>query len=259
VVTLRLLVRTTVLLLVASGGTAAAEESRVDQTAAARALFEEGLSHGDAGRWAEAADRFERARLLRPSPEITYNLTTALVHEGKLVRASEHLRRLMDEPQAPPPVREAAGARLAELLPRLAHLTIEAPGTPDGPVGAVVVDQQPIDAARLGVPLPMDPASHRIELHQGSAVVEVQVVTLREGERRTITLQKRGPGLTFDTKASAHDPSSPAPTAPSSPSRAWAWALVGALAVGVTTTAVLVSRDGPAPPAGNVDTWTLGR
>jgi hypothetical protein len=233
----------------------------LESTAEARALFEDGLAHADAGRWSEAADRFERARLLRPSPEITYNLTTALVHQGKLVRASELLRQVLAEPQATPPVKEASTARLAELLPRLAHLTIEVPAAAAGTT--VVVDQRPFDAARLGVALPMDPTVHSLELRRGQALVERREVTLREGERRTVSLDKGGPGsaLVFsDPGLLAKDVAPPAAAdRPSGRSRAWIWAAVGALAIGVTTTAIIASRDSPAPPAGNVDTWTLGR
>jgi hypothetical protein len=142
-------------------------------------------------------------------------------------------------------VREAAAARLGDLLPRLAHLTIEVPAGLQG--ATVLVDKRPVDPDRLATAMPLDPTSHRIEVHRGSALVEVQGVTLREGERRTVTLGMTAPAM------AAQPAAEPAPR-----SHAWAWALVGALAVGVTTTAVLATRDGPSPPAGNVDTWKLG-
>jgi hypothetical protein len=260
-------ISTALLLLLTAAGQARAQvqvqvqvdEDESQREAAARALFQEGLTHADAGRWGQAADRFEQARLLRSSPEISYNLATALVHQDKLVRATELLRPLSADASAPPAVRAAATGRLAELLPRLAHLTIQAPGGSTDSA-TVLIDQQPLDAARLGVPLPVDPARHRIELRRGASLIETQTVTLAEGQRQTVTLQQGVPSLAlFAQPLQTTTNAASTPSTGPSRSHAWAWALVGAMAVGLTTTALLVTRDSPAPPAGNVDTWTLGR
>jgi hypothetical protein len=228
--------------------------------AAARALFTEGLTHADAGRWEAAADRFERARALRPSPAITYNLSTALVHKGQLVRASELLREVLAEPQVAPPVRNAANTRLGALLPRLAHLTVELPvASPSGL--HVLIDQRPVDTARLGVPLPVDPAAHSLELRRGLARLDQKDVVLKEGERRTVRLGAADVAEAVavdvvDVRAATE--ANATPPAPAS-SRAWIWAVAGAVAAGTATALVLATRDGGAPPAGNAGTWTLGR
>jgi hypothetical protein len=251
-----------------------ASTPRADETehrAAARALFAEGLAFADAQRWAEAADRFERAGSLRPSAEISYNLSTALVRLRKLVRASELLREIMDDPQASGQVKTAARARLTELVPRLAYLTIRVPNrsrtADDREPLVVVVDGQPFDEARLGVALPMDPASHTVHLRLGATVLDRREVLLDEGERRTISFV---PGASVPVagrvwqadqaeRVLAPEPEAAAKSA-GPRTGTWVWVLVGAaVAVGLTATTVAVAlQDSPMQPRGNVDTWTIG-
>jgi tetratricopeptide (TPR) repeat protein len=214
----------------------------VERQAAARALFQEGLGHADAGRWREAADRFERAHSLRPTPEIGYNLSTALVKLGRLVHASELLRQLKSHPRANPEVRRAAAARLAQVLPRLAHLTIEAGGLPER--AAIRLDGKPLDPALVGVAFPVDPGLHLVEAYpggdrgRGGEPLAATSATLAEGARETVRLQAR-PAEAGGLFA-----------------RPWFWGVVGAAAVGVGA-AVLLGRD-PERATGNVDTWRLG-
>jgi hypothetical protein len=263
----------------------------LDTKAAARTLFEEGLAHADAHRWEQAADRFERASLLRPTPVIDYNLSSALVQVGDLVRASELLRQIAADPKASAEVKQAARARLAELRPRLAYLRIDPPGD-QLRQAKVVVDGHPFDAARLGVELPVNPASHSIELREGTLVVGSRTVLLREGEHRRVTpgpelprvqaarLQRmaaastsssdrvNGIGTTttnllgapgFDPRgADTSDNNSLAAKAGQGRSRTWIWVTLGAVVAGVTTAVVIAPRSDTAPPAGNAGTWMLG-
>jgi hypothetical protein len=240
------------------------EPRTVDRKAAARALFEEGLAHADAQRWTEAADRFERASALQPSPVITYNLTSALVRLGDLVRASELLRGIFADPHATAEVREAARARLGEVRPRLAYLRVEAPRQPGHRSAAVLIDGHPLDDARVGVGLPVNPTSHSIELRTGTAIIGSRQVVLREGERRTVSMNAE---LPIRAAAVTGDPSfiqldqgesaGLAATADNSKSHKWVWIALGAVAVGITTAAVIATRGDPAP-MGNVGTWNLG-
>jgi hypothetical protein len=220
-----------------------------DRTAAARALFQEGLVHADAGRWPDAANRFERAQALRASPEIAYNLSTALTQLGRLVRASELLREIGTDPHAAASVKQAAARRLAALLPRLAHLTVQAP-----PAGEqVLLDGRRLDPVGLGVALPIDPGPHTVELRQGTATVLTRGITLAEGQRRSVSLDRLAPTLSSPSFA---DRSQAVGARKPLFRRTWPWMVLGGLALG-TTVALVAIRD-PAAPRGNVDTWTLG-
>lgn len=230
----------------------------VDRTAAARALFIEGLERLDAEDWTEAADRFERALALRPSPQITYNLTTALVPLGHLVRASELLRQVSRDPTASSEVRHAAEARRQEILPRIASLTIDLDEVLLN--ARLFVDERPIDAAAIGVALPVDPGSHTISARVEGRILASSTITLEDSEERTVT-------LTPDVEANGADqteveviidpvePDPPVePTPPTSPPRRsiarqwWFWTIIGAVVVGgAITTGVLVGTQDADP------------
>lgn len=147
------------------------------QQAAARALFDQGLEALRAERWDAAADRFGRAYALRPTPEIAYNLSSALIRTGRLVRASELLRRVSADAEAPGPVRTAARTRLKELLPRLGKLTVRVEGDP----ALVRLDGKPLDPAVLGVAFPVDPGTHSVEATQGRRSPLTRTVVVDEG------------------------------------------------------------------------------
>jgi predicted transcriptional regulator len=224
----------------------ASPPGEIERQAAARALFEEGLRHADAGRWGEAADRFERAYALRPTPEIAYNWATALGRLGRLVRASELLRQVERDPQAPAGVRRAAGARLAKLRPRIGRLTVRVEGAAAG--APVLLDGRPLDAALVGVAFPIDPGLHSLEARprKGGAVTRVAMVG--EGAEVMLTLD---PIL---APAGGERAGSGRGSVIGSP---WLWTILGVAVVGAGV-AVGLSRDGSSSVRGNVDTWHLG-
>jgi hypothetical protein len=160
-----------------------------ERRAAARTLFGEGLAHADAGRWSEAAERFERAYAVRPSHEIGYNLSTALIHLGRLVGASELLRRAADDTAAPPAVRNAARARLAQVTPRLARLTVQLRGAPEG---YAYLDGRPLARAMLGVALPVDPGRHLVQARDPNGASLSRPIALEEGGESSVTLDVSG-------------------------------------------------------------------
>lgn len=169
---------------------ASAQREDLARAFAARALFEQGLAFLDAQQWALAADRFERARALRPSPQITYNLTTALIPLGRLVSASELLSRLSRDPEAPAEVREAAELRRRQLAPRLATLLItRGPGLDDA---ALRLDGRPLDEALIGVPFPVDPGVHTVSALRGDREVAFSTVDLGEGAAGSTRLERPG-------------------------------------------------------------------
>jgi len=188
------------------------------ETMRARALFAEGLDHADAGRWAEAADRFESARAIRDTPEITYNLTTALLELGQLARARRLLEPLASTAQGSPEVRAAAAARLAVIDQKVAQGQGREPPMGSGGFAA-------------GIPVAGSP-------------------TPAAGDRGLDLVPSRplAPAAPADTGASSGR----------GRGRGWVWAVVGAVALGVTTATVIALRDEPDPVMGNVATWMLG-
>lgn len=254
----RFLILVLPLSLVVSLGSATAQppDDAPERQAAARALFEEGLEHLRAERWDEAADRFERAHALRPSAEIAYNLSSALIRLGRLVRASELLRQVAQSPQAPDRVRAAAESRLEQVLPRLARLTVRIDGPSDRLV--VTVDGRTLDRAMIGVAFPIDPGSHTVEASRAGQRVYERTLDVVEGGAVEATVRvaplAATPAPPGATSLAVRPDAEPERT-PRAPARWWLWALGAAVAAGVATAVVVASSGGRAQPErGNVDT-----
>jgi hypothetical protein len=256
-----------------------------ERTAAARALFNEGLQHLDAARWTDAADRFERAYVLRASPEIAYNLTSALVRMGKLVRASELLRDVVQNAQASRKVRDAAAARLAQIGPRIARLTVRTTG-PDADL-AVTLDGRTLEPALLGVAIPVDPGAHTVAATHGGTPVFERALTVADGGSEEILIEESAPAAAkppaagdagvenadagLDAASPVAEPT-PLPAVPaaaleadgSPPARPllhrwWLWTAVGAVVLGAGLALLVSQRNGTKPEEGNVGTLHVGR
>jgi hypothetical protein len=222
----------------------------------ARRLFREGLAHADAARWTEASECFARAHALRPTPQIAYDLSMALVQLGQLVRASHLLSSITEATDARPAVREAARVRLAEVRPRLARLTVEASAIDRQHLW---LDAKALDTAASAASMPVDPGTHILELRFASGAVISRTVSVGEGADQTIIFQPtRSPiaGSNGLLRTMDLDPSPPA--ADSVLRKTWFWGVVGTVVL-ASAAVLLVSRAGAAEVHGNVDTWTLPR
>lgn len=174
---------------------------QAERAAVARALFAQGVALADARRWSAAAERFERAYGIRPSPEIAYNHATALEKMGRLVRASEEFRFLSRDGRTDASVRAAARARLDDLLARVARLTIRF----EGPAGgfAVLLDGRLLEPAMVGVELLVDPGTHRIEARRGMGAYVSRFATLKEGGAGTVVIDVAHSGGVVGSRAVA--------------------------------------------------------
>jgi hypothetical protein len=171
---------------------ASAQASKSDaDRATARALAHEGYEAQKQGRYALAADRFERAEALVDAPTLLLGLARAQVGLGKLVEASESYRRILRDPLAPgapaafikaveDAKREAPG-----VATRLAWVTLDVrgPATPQ-----VLLDDVAVSAAALGVPLACNPGTHTVKASAEGALAGEQSFTADEGAKETISL-----------------------------------------------------------------------
>jgi hypothetical protein len=129
----------------------------------------------------------------------------------------------------------------------------------------VRIDGRALDAAMLGVALPVDPGSHVIELRTGARTVDRRRIVPREGERLELELGEvvSAPPPAPVVRA-PHVPLLPDPMvadrAPAATSRRWwVWAVAGAAAIGASAALIAAWPRGAEAPQGNVDTWRLGR
>jgi len=173
-------------MLVAPATAWAQDEATPEETAAARALFSEGVEHLDAERWDDAADRFARALDLRWAAPIAFNLALARAGQGRLVEAAELHRNLTRRGGVEPHVVEAARSHLRELEPRLAELTIRVTG--DVEDATVELDGKPVARAMLGVAIPADPGRHEVVVRLGETELGREETEVAEGESGTLEL-----------------------------------------------------------------------
>lgn len=210
---------------------AAAQGAEEQRSAAARALFQEGNALLEAEDWAQAADRFERALELRDSPQIAYNLTTALVELGHLVRATEVLQALERAEDTPARVIEASAARRAEIAPRIGRLTIRAEGNRQDVV--LEMDGRELAWAMVGVQLPADPGPHELRARQGDRTLDEASVVVPEGGATEATLNLSPTVPTPEEVARGVEPEEPIAAPIERPKRRW-WigVIVGVVVAG---------------------------
>jgi len=185
-----------------------------EQKAGARAAAEAGGDAFDAGKYAEAADLFERAeRLLHAPPHLLY---AARSHAklGHLVEARELYLTLTREhlpANAPRPFRDAqqqGEKELAAIEPRLAYASVVVQGG-SGAVGVRVTrNGEPVPAELLGLPAPVNPGEYTYQAFAEGMESTTTTVSFREGVRETVVLTLREiPGAKKKPSAVASEPS----------------------------------------------------
>jgi hypothetical protein len=220
---------------------ASAQASTVADRATARALAHEGSEAQHQGRYAFAADRFERAEALVHAPTLLLGLARAQVGLGKLVEANETYQRILREPLArgaPVPFVKAvedAGREDVDVAARLAWVTLMVTG-PASP--RVLLDDTAVPIAALGVRFACNPGAHAVKVTAEGFAGAEQSFVIGEGAERTLslTLQPLPPASVVSAVASAASatPSASEPaTAPERPSSFQTTAGFTALGIGI--------------------------
>jgi len=182
-----------------------------EQRAAARALATDGAKAFNEGRWQEAVDMFTRAESLVHAPPHLLFLARAQERLGRLVRAREAYLKITKEtlaataPQAFRDAQASAEQELRAIEPRIGSLTISVEGAEGATDLTVMVDGQPMPAALIGVPRPIDPGEHELEAVAAGYRGQPAQVKLLDGERKAVTLK-----LERDPNAAAAPPGDPA-------------------------------------------------
>lgn len=226
----------TLALVLALASTAAAAHAQAgpeeaERTAAARALFEEGMRAVDARDWETAADRLRRSQALRSSPVVRFNLALALSELGHFVAASEHLRAVLLDTEEGSDVHRLASERLEAILPRLGRLRIDV----SGPRSTVEVrlDGERVPDALIGVPQPADPGAHRVSIHRADEELGAEDVSVTSGQLATVALvapPAPTPEEAASTLALTTDPVQPAE--PGIETQWWFWTIIGVVVAG---------------------------
>lgn len=159
---------------------------------AARDLYREGFSLQQAGKHAEALEKFTRSFRVYGAPTTGLRIAECQAMLGKLVEAAEIFRAV--QAIAVPPgnaafdqAKQQAAAELQQVEARMPRLTIEV--TPASVRNlTVTIDGQPMSAALVGVPRPINPGPHTIVATAPNYKIAEAQVDIKEKERSTVTL-----------------------------------------------------------------------
>lgn len=222
-------------------------DADVRLSAAARQFFAQGLAFADRGDWTQAVDRFERARQIRPSAVIGYNLALSLAELDRVLEASELLHAMESDLDADAELLSSTRRLLARVAPRLASLTV----TLDPNVGtryAVFLDGAPLLAVELGAPIPVDPTAHEVTLRRGRQVVRRYAVEASPGARLEVAVALpealSRAAMAARLRAQAEQAARVA-DAPPITDRWWFWTGVGVVVAGAVTAVTVATLTGP--------------
>ncbi len=183
----RIIIGLALALILPMGSATLARAQSSSELAAARGLFQQGLTAARAGEWETARRHFERSYEIAPRSNTLLNLAGARLQTGQLVAAAEDYRRFIAEAEGRARrLRPQARAALAELEPRIAHVEIHIDGLLDS--DTVRLDADELPRAALGIDVPIDPGEHVITVGRESDERARETFTVVEGARQTVTI-----------------------------------------------------------------------
>jgi tetratricopeptide (TPR) repeat protein len=248
------------LLAVALAPPAARAEEADGENAEAVRLHDQGLEQFRAGQFAEAAESFEAAQRLAPSPANLNNLARCYEQLGRIGDAIAALDVYLEDPGLPPDRIERAQAFRSRLMATPAQVLVSS-----NPAGAeVLVNGHPPTVAGATTPatLRLEPGNHVIEVRLAGSEPGRQPIELQPGERRELTFELTpAPGATETPPTTEAPPTAEAPPT-TARSSSGPWALIGvglglALTGAVVDTVALVQsrREEPFLDLDEYDEW----
>jgi hypothetical protein len=188
---------------VLSWSTPAAAQVTESERAAARQLFKEGDELQRVGKFTDALDKFQRAQQVFSAPTNVLRIAECEAALGHLVASAESYRALVRTPlpAGSPPAFQAAvdqaRGELAQVEPRVPKLVVQVE-PPNVAAPQLQIDGQPVPAALLGEPFPLDPGPHKVLVYASGYVGAEQSVVLKERETRTLQVPLKSiAGVTY--------------------------------------------------------------
>ncbi len=193
-----------------------------DNKTAARAAAQAGKDAYERADYAEAERRFEQAERLMHAPPHLLLIARSRAQLGKLVAAREAYLALINEalPDRAPPgfvaAQDQAKAEVETLTPRIPQVTVNVEG---GEQAELVVDGQSAGQDLTGIPFPVDPGPHVLQVRTSDAESEAVTVQLAEGARQVLTLKlvAKQPPAPLPVQSAKAAPAAPEPAVAADP------------------------------------------
>ena len=212
-----------------------------ENEAAARELFREGLALHEARDFAGAITKYEEAYDLWQNPKILTNIGTAAWELGRFAEAADAYDRYLLDAPAGDPSRPEVEKALAEVLPKVGTLKLEIMGT----ATRVIVDGELVDNRRLDRVRVM-PGSHTVEATNEAGGAAKQTVEVAAGATVQVALTLAAAAAPAPPPNKPADAPADEMTARARPGRsALPWILVGGGAVALAASGVFfILRNG---------------
>jgi hypothetical protein len=167
-----------------------AARGQEDRKAAAEGLFDEGLKLFDAARYPEACAKFEASQRLDPATGTLLNVARCLERTGKTASAWATYREVQAVARREGDTRrqQVAHERETALEGRLSRLVIVVLPTAASADLSVRRDGAPVDRAEWGVPVPVDPGPHDVDVSAPGRRGYKHTVTVTPESRATETV-----------------------------------------------------------------------
>jgi len=196
----------------------------------------------DANDYQTAQDLFRRAYALVPAPTLSIREARALEKLGRWVEAVEaYVRTLRTElePDAPEVFEKAqrdARDELGRLRPRVPRLKVMLEGATTNRSVIVTLDGRPLRPALIGVDTLADPGQHTVDAAAPDGTRSSEVVSLAEGESKTVVLRISGapaPSANSAPQASTLDVMANHGSESAAAQRTWGFVALGVGAAGI--------------------------
>jgi hypothetical protein len=175
------------------------------------------------------------------------------VELGQLVEASEYVRAIEEDDEAPRDLKRMTRRLRRTLDARLGHLTVQLSQSHGST--AILLDGETLLDDQLGVPVPVSPGDHVITAERNGQVLERQERSLGDGEDGVVSLDPSSwPGATLDPELyDEAPPTDEIEEAPSGPFYAkwWFWAIVGVVVIGSAVVIGVAASGTEGPLDGN--------
>ncbi len=200
------------------------------ELAKARDAFRQGVQLEASNDWVGALAKFETVAQVRMTPAVRFHIARCQQHLGQLLEARGGYRLAAFEatqskdPKAGEVQREASEA-LAEIEQKIPKLVITRGKGAEA--GTVTVDGVALGEASVGKEFPLNPGAHTVEFKDSDGNVSRSVVTLAEGETRTVDLEGKAPPPVATSASASAAPPPPPPPPPPEKSNVLPWVVVG--------------------------------
>ncbi len=210
---------------------AAADDVSPAALVAARELFRQGTEDVDAGRYAEALDKFRRVAAVKETPPVRFNIARCEESLGKTGAALADFEAAERDARADPNHASDEVARLAHeraeaIRAKVPRLTLAAASPPAGL--AVSLDGSKVADGTLGVPLPVDPGKHVVDATAPGRDPFHAEVALAASEAKRVDIELAATQAAAAPETPGSDTTTPATDATGSSRRTWGWVAVGA-------------------------------